>query len=313
MAKKALRVAYGETLAELGAENEKIVVLDADLSNATMTKYFKEKYPERFFNMGIAEANLMGVAAGLAHSGYIPFASTFAIFGAGRAYEIVRNAIGYTHANVKLALTHSGISVGEDGGSHQSIEDIALMREIPGMTIFVPCDAVQTARAVRAAAEISGPVYIRIARPAVETITGEDAVFEPGKALILRDGGESPDLCIVATGLLVREALAAAEALAAEGKRVSVVDIHTIKPFDGETVARLCAASRAVISAEEHSVFGGLGSAVAETLAEAGICAAFGRIGILDKFGQSGDPDELFDLYRLNAGAIIGKYRELAK
>jgi transketolase len=312
LAKKALRNAYGELLAKLGEENQKILVLDADLSPATMTHFFKTKFPDRFFNMGIAEANLMGVAAGLAHSGYIPFASTFAIFGSGRAYEIVRNSIGYTHANVKLALTHAGISVGEDGGSHQSIEDIALMREIPGMTIFVPCDALQTEKSIYAAIEINGPVYIRLARPAVETIT-ENTDFVPGKALVLRKGSDVNDLTIIATGLLVREALEAADILEAEGKSVSVVNIHTIKPFDTESIIKISQNSKAIISAEEHSILGGLGSAVAETLAEAASSVPFARIGIKDKFGKSGDPDLLFKEYGLTAQAIIDTYKTLIK
>ncbi len=275
---KSLRVAYGEALVELGAVNDKVVVLDADLAHATMTSLFQAKYPERFFNFGLAEANMMGAAAGMAHSGLIPFASTFALFGTGRAYEQIRNSIAYVGANVKFGLSHSGLSVGEDGGSHQSVEDIALMRVVPNMTIFVPCDSAETRKAVFAAAEIDGPVYIRVARPVVETFTGPDSPFIPGKANLLKEG---KDICIVATGLMV----------------------HTIKPFDSEAV--LAAANRcgAVVSVEEHSVIGGLGSAVAETLAGKS-SAAFCRLGIQDRFGQSGKPADLFKAYGLTPAHI---------
>lgn len=297
---KSLRVAYGEALAELGAVNDKVVVLDADLSHATMTSIFAAKYPERFFNFGLAEANMTCAAAGIAHSGLIPFASTFALFGAGRAYEQIRNSIAYVGANVKFGLSHSGLSVGEDGGSHQSFEDIALMRVLPGMTIFVPCDSAETRKAVFAAAEIDGPVYIRVARPVVETFTGPDTSFVPGKANALRDG---KDICIVATGLMVKEALNAAESLAKRGIQAAVLNMHTIKPFDAEAV--LAAANRcgAVVSVEEHSVIGGLGSAVAETLAGHS-SAKFLRMGIQDRFGQSGKPADLFKAYGLTQAHI---------
>ncbi len=297
---KSLRVAYGEALAELGAVNDKVVVLDADLSHATMTSIFAAKYPERFFNFGLAEANMTCAAAGIAHSGLIPFASTFALFGTGRAYEQIRNSIAYVGANVKFGLSHSGLSVGEDGGSHQSIEDIALMRVLPGMTIFVPCDSAETRKAVFAAAEIDGPVYIRVARPVVETFTGPDTPFIPGKANLLREG---KDICIVATGLMVKEALNAAEGLAKRGIQAAVLNMHTIKPFDAEAV--LAAANRcgAVVSVEEHSVIGGLGSAVAETLAGQS-SAKFLRMGIQDRFGQSGKPADLFKAYGLTQAHI---------
>src|SRR4030042_5629347 len=205
---KSLRVSYGEALADLGAKNDKIVVMDADLSHATMTSIFAAKYPNRFYNFGLAEANMMGVASGFAHSGLVPFASRFALFGTGRAYEQIRNSISYVNANVKFGLSHSGLSVGEDGGSHQSVEDIALMRVLPGMTIFVPCDPIETKKAVFAAAEINGPVYIRVARPIVETITTDETPFIPGKANIMKDGS---DICIMATALILREALQAVE------------------------------------------------------------------------------------------------------
>ena len=287
---KSLRIAYGEALAELGAENDKIVVLDADLSNATMTNRFSAVYPDRFFDFGIAEANMACAAAGFAHEGLIPFISTFALFGAGRAYEQIRNSIAYVNANVKFGFSHSGLCVGEDGGSHQSIEDIALMRVMPNMTIFVPCDAVEVRKAVRAAAAIEGPVYIRVARPVCECFTDESTPFVPGKANIMREGG---DVAIIAMGLMVAEALKAADLLAAEGIRATVVNMHTVKPLDEDAVLSVAEKCGAVVTAEEHSVIGGLGSAVAEVLAgRSG--AKFARVGIEDRFGQSGTPAELF-------------------
>jgi transketolase len=297
---KSLRVAYGEALAELGAVNDKVVVLDADLAHATMTSLFQAKHPDRFFNFGLAEANMMGAAAGMSHSGLIPFASTFALFGTGRAYEQIRNSIAYVSANVKFGLSHSGLSVGEDGGSHQSIEDIALMRVMPNMTIFVPCDSAETRKAVFAAVEIDGPVYIRVARPVVETFTGPDTPFVPGRANLLREG---KDICIVATGLMVKEALTAAESIAGRGIQAAVLNVHTIKPFDSAAV--LAAANRcgAVVSVEEHSVIGGLGSAVAEVLAGKS-AAKFCRLGIQDRFGQSGKPADLFKAYGLTPAHI---------
>lgn len=304
---KSLRVAYGEALAELGAVNDKVVVLDADLSHATMTSIFTAKYPERFFNFGLAEANMMCAAAGIAHSGLIPFASTFALFGTGRAYEQIRNSIAYVNANVKFGLSHSGLSVGEDGGSHQSVEDIALMRVVPNMTIFVPCDPVETKKAVFAAAAIDGPVYIRVARPVVETFTTEETPFVPGKANVLREGG---DVCIIAAGLMVKEALKAAEILAAEGVSTAVVNMHTVKPFDVERVLAMAEKCGAIVSVEEHSVIGGLGSAVAETLAGHS-AAKFARLGIQDKFGCSGKPADLFAAYGLTTAHIVAACKKL--
>jgi transketolase len=306
---KSLRIAYGEALAELGAKNDKIVVMDADLSHATMTSIFAAKYPDRFYNFGLAEVNMMGAAAGFAHSGLIPFASTFAIFGTGRAYEQIRNSISYVNANVKFGLSHSGLSVGEDGGSHQSIEDIALMRVLPGMTIFVPCDPIETKKAVFAAAEINGPVYIRVARPVVETITREETPFIPGKANIMKDGS---DICIMATGLMLTEALKAADILATDGINASVVNFHTIKPFDTECVLKMAEQCGAVVTVEEHSIIGGLGSAVAEVLAgHSG--AKFVRVGIQDKFGKSGKPADLFAAYGLTAENIAAQSKSLIK
>ena len=300
---KSLRVAYGEALVKLGAKNEKVVALDADLAHATMSATFAAAYPDRFYNMGIAEANMMCAAAGFAHTGYIPFASTFALFGSGWAYEQIRNSICYTNANVKFAFSHSGLSVGEDGGSHQSIEDIALMREMPNMTVFVPCDPKETEKAVMAAAEIDGPVYIRVARPVCEDITEEDTPFIPGKANIMRDGN---DVCIITAGLMVPIALKAAEELEKEGISAAVVNMHTIKPIDTEIILEMNKKCKGIVTAEEHSVIGGLGSAVAEVLAgNAG--AKFERVGIQDKFGKSGKPDQLFAAYGLTAENIIEK------
>lgn len=306
---KSLRVAYGEALAELGAENEKIVVMDADLSHATMTNSFAAKYPERFFNFGIAEANMMCAAAGFAHEGFIPFASTFALFGAGRAYEQIRNSIAYVNANVKFGLSHSGLCVGEDGGSHQTVEDIALMRVMPNMTIFVPCDPIEMKKAVRAAVEINGPVYIRVARPVCDCYTQEDTPFIPGKGNVMREGG---DVALIATGLMVPEALAAAKLLEAEGVQATVVNMHTIKPIDAELVRSVAERCGAVVTAEEHSVIGGLGSAVAEVLAGHS-AAKFARVGIQDKFGKSGKPTELFQEYGLTAENIAAQARNLLK
>ena len=307
--KKSLRAAYGEALVELGKVNNRVVVMDADLSKATMTCKFADAFPERFYDFGIAECNMVAEAAGFASCGFIPFVSTFAIFGTGRAYEIVRNSVCYPHANVKLALSHAGLSVGEDGGSHQSIEDIALMRVLPGMTIFTPCDAIETKKAVFAAAEIDGPVFLRTARPNSEILTAESDPFVPGKASVLRDGG---DVCIIAMGLMIQEAMHAAELLAADGISAAVVNMSTIKPFDSETVLAMASKCRAVVTAEEHSIIGGLGSAVAETIAGK-TTARFDRVGVMDKFGRSGTPDELFKLYGLTAENIAEKCRALLK
>lgn len=300
---KSLRVAYGEALVEVGKENSKIVVLDADLSAATMTCKFAAEYPERFYNVGVAESNMMCIAAGFASTGYIPFVSTFALFGAGRAFEQIRNSICYTNANVKFGLSHSGLSVGEDGGSHQSIEDISLMRGMPNMTIFVPCDPAETEKAVKAAVEINGPVYIRVARPVCEDITTPETPFIPGKANILKDGN---DVCIISAGLMIPEALKAAKMLEKEGIGAAVVNMHTIKPIDSEIILNMNSKCKGIVTVEEHSVIGGLGSAVAEVLAgKAG--AKFERIGIQDEFGRSGKPSELFKEYGLTADNIVEK------
>ncbi len=304
---ESLRVAYGKELAELGKKNKKIVVLDADLSGSTMTCYFAKECPERFFDFGIAESNMACAAAGMSHEGLIPFISTFAVFGAGRAFEPIRNSIAYVNANVKLVFTHAGLCVGEDGGSHQAIEDIALMRCLPNMTIFVPCDAEETRKAVRAAAEIDGPVYIRVTRPVCPVFTTPETPFIPGKANILRQG---KDVALVATGLMVPEAMKAAELLAEEGIEATVVNVHTIKPIDAETILQVADQCGAVVTAEEHTIVGGLGSAVAEVLAGHS-SAKLKRVGIEDRFGQSGTPEELFEAYGLTAKNIADNARAL--
>lgn len=302
---KSLRVAYGEALTKLGRANEKIVVFDADLAHATQTCMFAAAFPDRFYNMGIAEADAACAAAAFANTGYTPFFSTFAIFGTGRAYEQLRNSVAYVNANVKIACSHSGLSVGEDGGSHQSIEDIALMRELPNMTVFVPCDPMEMEKAVRAAVQINGPVYLRVARPVCDDITTADTPFIPGKANVLKDG---TDACIISCGLMIKEALRAAALLEEDGISTAVVNMHTIKPIDAETILKYHKQCRALVTAEEHSVIGGLGSAVAEVIAgHAG--ASFARVGIQDKFGKSGKPNELFEAYGLTAENIAKKVR----
>lgn len=306
---KSLRVAYGEALRTLGEHNDRVVVLDADLAHATMTQLFADRFPKRFFNFGIAEANMVAAAAGFAHAGYIPFVSTFALFGAGRAFEIIRNAVSYTGANVKFGLSHSGLCVGEDGGSHQAIEDISLMRTLPGMTVFVPCDPLETEKAVQAAVAIDGPVYIRVARPVCASMTDADTPFVPGKANLLREGG---DIAIFATGLMVAEALAAAQTLAQAGVAAAVVNFHTIKPFDGEMAVQMARQTGAVLTVEEHSVIGGLGSATAEALMGR-VDAKFERLGIQDRFGKSGTPQDLFEEYGLTAGQIAERCRQLLR
>lgn len=304
---KAIRVAYGEALAELGKTNEKVVVLDADLAHATMTATFASAFPERFFNAGIAEANMVDMAAGLSTMGYIPFASTFALFGAGRAYDQVRNGCVYPNFNVKLALTHSGITLGEDGGSHQAIEDIALMRVIPGMTVVVPCDASETHRAVKALAEMKGPAYLRLAR-LPSPIFEEDMPFEIGKANVLRNG---TDAVIFACGIMVNTALEAAKSLEAEGRNIAVVNVHTIKPIDRETIlscAQKC--GNKVLTLEEHSVIGGLGDAVADVLIGNG-SYTFKKMGVQDQFGQSGKPADLLVEYGLTTEDVIREMKAL--
>jgi len=299
--KKSTRQAYGEYLVTLGKKNKNLVVLDADLSGATKTNIFQKACPERHFNVGIAETNLMGMAAGLATVGKIPFASTFAIFGAGRAYEVIRNSICYPKLNVKIALTHSGISVGEDGGSHQSIEDIALMRVIPNMTVLCPADAIETEKMMDAAMEINGPVYIRLGRSDVPFIFDQDYKFEVGKATLLKSG---QDVTIIATGLMVGVALEAANLLKADGVSAQVLNMGTIKPIDIEAIADAAIKTGAIVTAEEHSIIGGLGGAVAEVLCDVAP-VPLERVGVKDIFGQSGKVGALMEKYELTAKDIV--------
>lgn len=304
--KIATRDAYGSALAELGKEKENLVVLDADLAAATKTEVFRKEFPDRHIDCGIAEANMIGIAAGLASTGKIPFVSSFAMFAAGRAYEQVRNSVGYPHLNVKIGATHAGISVGEDGASHQCNEDLALMRVIPGMTVINPSDAVEARAAVRAAYELDGPVYLRFGRLAVPVINDRaDYQFEIGKGVLLKDG---KDLTIIATGLCVSEALEAAQMLLKDGIDARVINIHTIKPLDEELVIKAAKETGKVVTVEEHSVIGGLGGAVAESLCEK--CPAkLLRIGIEDTFGESGPAAELIAKYGLDAKGIYSKIK----
>ena len=303
---KAIRVAYGEALAELGAERDDIVVLDADLAHATTTYVFGEKFPERFFNVGIAEQNMMGVAAGLAISGLTPIASTFSMFGTGRAFEQVRNSICYANLNVTLALTHNGITVGEDGGSHQSVEDIALMRSVPGMTVMVPCDAIEMRKALRTAVDHPGPVYVRVSRPPAPIFTADDAPFIRGKANKLRDGD---DVTIIAIGLMVYQSLLAAEELEADGIQATVLNMHTVKPIDRDAIVEAAGRTGRIVTVEDHSVIGGLGSAVAEVVATEAP-ARLKRLGLQDCFGQSGTPDALAEHYGLTGKHIAAATRQ---
>lgn len=305
--KVATRQAYGEELAALGAINPNIAVLDADLSGSTMTKYFAKDFPQRFFNMGIAEQNVFGIASGMAVSGKTVFASTFALFAAGRAYEIIRNSIGYPHSNVKICATHAGITVGEDGASHQCIEDIALMRVIPGMTVIQPADAVSTKKLLRIIAETEGPVYMRLGRAAVPIIYGEGDQMEVGKANCIREGN---DFTIVATGVMVNEAIIAADLLATEGINVRVLDMHTIKPLDEEAIIKAAEETGGIVTAEEHSIIGGLGAAVSQVVVQQCPCPmAF--VGIKDLFGQSGKPTELLKEYGLTSEDIVAAVKSL--
>ena len=295
--KIATRESYGNALVELGKEHENLVVLDADLAAATKTGNFKKAFPDRFFDCGIAESNLMGVAAGLAAAGMVPFASTFAMFAAGRAFEQVRNSIGYPHLNVKIGATHAGISVGEDGATHQCNEDIALMRTIPGMTIISPSDDVEAKAAVKAAYEMEGPVYLRFGRLAVPVFNDNpDYKFEIGKGVELRDG---KDVTIIATGLCVNSALEAAEILAADGIDAQIINIHTIKPIDEELIVAAAKKTGRIVTVEEHSVIGGLGGAVCEVLSEKAPVPVK-RIGMNDVFGESGPAVKLLEKYGIS-------------
>ena len=301
--KVATRDAYGKALVELGEKNPNILVLDADLAAATKTGAFKKAFPERFFDTGIAESNMMGVAAGLATTGYTVFASSFAMFSAGRAFEQVRNTIGYPHLNVKIGATHAGISVGEDGASHQCCEDIALMRSIPGMVIINPADDIEARAAVLAAAELDGPVYMRFGRLAVPRIFDEDYKFEIGKAVTLKEG---TDVTIIATGLMVNEAIEAAKVLEADGISVELINMHTIKPLDKATVVAAAKKTGCIVTAEEHNVIGGLGDAVCDA-----VCAEYPvpvvKVGVEDTFGKSGPAVDLLHIFGLDAANIVEK------
>lgn len=308
--KIATRDSYGNALAELGKEADDLVVLDADLAAATKTGIFQKAFPDRHIDCGIAESNMMGIAAGLASAGKVPFVSSFAMFAAGRAFEQVRNSIGYPHLNVKIGATHAGLSVGEDGATHQCNEDLALMRVIPGMTVISPSDDVEARAAVRAAYALDGPVYLRFGRLAVPVINDRaDYKFEIGRGVTLRDGA---DLTIIATGLCVSEALRAAESLKADGIDAGVVNIHTIKPLDAEIVTGAAAKTGNIVTVEEHSIIGGLGSAVAEVLAEQ-YPARVLRIGVEDTFGESGPAEQLLEKYGLDACGIYSKVTAFMK
>lgn len=303
--KIATREAYGKALLEFGAKNENIVVFDADLAEATKTCLFKKEFPERFFDCGIAENNMLSVAAGISTTGKIPFVSTFAMFAAGRSFEQIRNSIGYPHLNVKICATHAGISVGEDGATHQCNEDLALMRTIPGMVVMNPSDGVEARAAVEASINYEGPVYIRFGRLALPIINDESYKLEIGKAVKLKDGC---DVTIVASGMMVAEALEAREILAAEGISASVINVHTIKPLDVDTIVNDAKITGAIVVSEEHNIIGGLGSAVAEAISE-NYPVPVVRHGVNDVYGKSGPAKELIEYYSLNAKGIVEKVK----
>lgn len=308
MTKKiATREAYGKALADLAVTNKNVVVLDADLSKSTKTADFKNVAPERFFNMGIAEANMMGVAAGLSTCGKIPYVSTFAMFAAGRAFEQIRNSICYPKLNVKVCATHAGLTVGEDGATHQSVEDISLMRSIPNMTVINPADAVETAAAIKAIAEFNGPCYVRLGRMAVANVNDESSYkFEIGKGITLAEG---TDVTIIATGIMVEAALEAKDELAKDGISARVINIHTIKPIDTDLIVKAAKETGAIVTAEEHSIIGGLGSAVSEVVGEEYPVPVL-KVGIKDTFGESGKPNELLEKYGLTAKDIVAKVKK---
>ena len=301
--KIATRQSYGEELAKLGEENEKIVVLDADLSTATKTEIFAKKFPDRFINVGIAEQNLMGIAAGLSTFGKIPYASTFAVFAAGRAYEQIRNSIAYPKLNVKIVATHAGITVGEDGATHQMLEDIGLMRGLPNMTVMCTSDDIQTKWAVRGISKIDGPVYLRLCRMATPVIYDVDTKFEIGKGVQI---GKGTDASIIATGVTVSEALKAKEILKENGLDVRVIDIHTIKPIDKELIVKCAKETKRIITVEDHNIIGGLGTAVSDVLSEE-YPAKVEKMGMPDCFGRSGKADELLRYYKIDSTAIVNK------
>lgn len=303
MEKQATRDAYGKALVELGKIHDDVVVLDADLSKSTKTADFGKAFPNRFINAGIAEQNMMGMAAGLAAAGKTVFASSFAIFATGRAFEVVRNSLAYANLNVKVCATHAGITVGEDGGSHQTVEDIALMRSVPNMCVVVPADGISTGKAVEAIYQRPGPVYLRLGRPSVPVLYAEDMDFTLGKGIELRSGR---DITLIACGIMVAKCLAAADILKEQGLEVSVVDMYTIKPIDRELIIRKARETGAILTVEEHSILGGLGGAVCEV-----VCGEYPvpveRMGIEDVFGQSGSPDELLEYYGLTVNNIVEK------
>ena len=294
---------YGEELAKLGEENENIVVLDADLSTATKTEIFAKEFPNRFINVGIAEQNLMGIAAGLSTFGKIPYASTFAVFAAGRAYEQIRNSIAYPKLNVKIVATHAGITVGEDGATHQMLEDLSLMRSIPNMTVLCTSDDVETRWAVREISKIQGPVYLRLCRMATPVIYDENQKFEIGKGIQI---GEGTDVSIIATGVTVSEAIKAQEILKGNNVNVRVIDIHTVKPIDKELIVKCAKETKRIITVEDHNIIGGLGSAVCDVLSEK-YPTKVERMGIIDSFGRSGKAEELMTYYRIDSNAIVNK------
>ena len=306
MSNIATRDAYGKALVKLGDLREDIVVLDADLSKSTKTSEFAKTFPTRFFNMGIAEQNLIGTACGMATAGKIPFASTFAMFATGRGFEIIRNSVCYPNLNVKICATHAGISVGEDGASHQSVEDIAIMRAVPNMTVLVPCDAVETEKMIFEIVNHKGPVYVRLGRSAVPQVFGEDYDFELGKGVILREGA---DATIIACGIMVNEAINASKLLKSEGINVRVINMSTIKPIDEELIIESAKRTGAIVTVEEHNVVGGLGSAVSEIVSE-NYPVLVKKIGINDVFGQSGKPKQLMEEYGLTVENIINKVKE---
>jgi len=305
----ATREAYGNALVELGKKNKDVVVLDADLAKATKTEGFKKAFPDRFFDMGIAEADMIGTAAGLATCGKIPFASSFAVFAIGRAYDQVRNSIAYPNLNVKIAATHAGITVGEDGATHQAIEDIALTRVMPNMTVLCPCDEFETKWAINKAAEIDGPVYIRLGRSKAAEVYNEKETFTLGKGKVVKEGF---DVTVIATGIMVNEAIKAHEQLKAEGISVRVIDIHTIKPLDRDIIIKAAYETKGIVTAEEHSIIGGLGGAVSEVISEKCPTKVL-RVGVRDKFGKSGSASELLKEYGLTSENIIEKVKEIIK
>ena len=305
--KMATRQAYGEALVELGKEYDNLIVMDADLSKSTMTAKYRDVYPDRFFNMGIAEQNLYGTAAGLALSGKIVCASTFAMFAAGRAFEIIRNSIGYTKANVKICATHAGITVGEDGASHQTFEDIALMRTIPGMTVINPSDGMSAKKLIKQAVAMEGPCYIRLGRAAVPVFYDDSAELILGKGNVVKDG---KDVTVVATGIMVNEAATAAQELSKDGIDLRIIDIHTIKPIDEEIIIKAAKETGAIVTAEEHSVIGGLGSAVSEVVVK-NCPVRMEMVGQQDTYGESGKPEELKKKYKMTAEDIVKAVRKV--